>query len=282
MAGRVEGKVAFITGAARGQGRSHARRLAEEGADIIAVDIASPELETVDYEMGSAQELAETARQVEALGRKAVTAVADVRSQEQLDAAVAKGLDALGRIDIVCANAGVLSMAPTWEMTESRWQTTLDINLTGVWHTCKAVAPAMIEAGNGGSIVITSSMAYHQGVPNIANYVAAKHGAVGLMRSLANELGPHLIRVNSVAPTNVNTKLLLNESVMRVFNPDKDEPTAADMAEAYRPLHILPLAWVEPVDISNAVLYLASDEGRYVTGTVLSVDLGLLAKFGMN
>lgn len=276
--GRIDGKVVFITGAARGQGRSHALRLAEEGADIIAVDIATPRIPGVNYELGTNDDLNETGRLVKDLGRRVVTAKADVRNQAELDAAVRAGVEEFGHIDIVAANAGIMSAAVSWEMDDETWHTTLDINLTGVWRTCKAVIPQMIAQGTGGSIVVTSSTAFRQGIPNISHYVASKHGAVGLVRSLANELGPHGIRVNSVAPTCVATKMLLNDSTKKVFDPDR--PLSQDeMGEIYKPLHILDSGFVDPVDVSNAVLYLSSDEGRFVTGSVLEVDLGFHAKF---
>lgn len=278
MPGRVEGKVAFITGAARGQGRSHAIRLAQEGADIIAVD-ACTELSTIPYAMGTREDLEETARLVEKEDRRIVTRVADVRDQASLDKAVADGVAELGRLDIVSANAGVLSLDSAWEMSEEKWLETIDINLNGVWRTTKAAIPAMIAAGNGGSIILTSSTAYQKGVPHIANYVAAKHGVVGLMKTLANELGDHWIRVNSVAPTNVDTPLIMNDALMKTFVPDVAEPTRDDAAAVLTPFHILKKPWQEPIDISNAVLFLASDEARHITGTVLPVDLGFLAKY---
>ncbi|KAA9153442.1 mycofactocin-coupled SDR family oxidoreductase [Amycolatopsis acidicola] len=278
MTGRVEGKVAFITGAARGQGRAHAVRLAREGADIIAVD-ACTDVETVPYAMAGAEDLAETVRLVEKEGRKIVSKVADVRDQASLDAAVSAGVAEFGRLDIVCANAGVLSLESAWEMSEEQWLTTIDINLNGVWRTTKAAIPAMIEAGNGGSIILTSSTAYQKGVPHIANYVAAKHGVAGLMKTLANELGQHWIRVNSVAPTNVATPLILNDALMSTFVPDVENPTEDDAARVLTPFHILPEPWQQPSDVSNAVLFLASDEAKNITGTVLQVDLGFLAKY---
>ena len=275
--GRVDGKVAFITGAARGQGRSHALRLAEEGADIVAVDLCE-QIATVPYAMATPEDLAETARLVEEQDRRIVTARADVRDAGQLQAAVDEGLSQFGHIDIVCANAGIFTLGPAVELSEQEWQDTIDVNLTGVWHTCKAVIPAMIEAGNGGSIVITSSTAGIKGYPNTAHYTASKHGVVGLARTLANELAPQMIRVNTVHPTGVDTDMIQNESVYRLFLPDAENPTREDVKEVFAATNALPIPWVEPRDISNAVLWLASDESRYVTGVALPVDAGFTQK----
>jgi (+)-trans-carveol dehydrogenase len=277
VAGRVEGKVAFITGAARGQGRSHAVRLAEEGADIVAVDLCG-QVSSVPYELGTSEDLAETVRQVEALDRRIVASHVDVRDFDALREAVDYGIRQLGRLDIVSANAGIISAEPTWQMAEQTWQDTIDINLTGVWHTTKAVIPHLIEAGHGGSIILTSSTAGQKGVRNIAHYVAAKHGVVGLMRSLTLDLAPYGIRINSIHPTSVNTPLVLNESMYRLFRPDLEQPTLEDSMDTFRALNVLPIPWVEAIDVSNAVLFLASDEARYITGTELRVDAGHNAK----
>jgi SDR family mycofactocin-dependent oxidoreductase len=190
MTGRVEGKVAFITGAARGQGRSHAVRLAEEGADIIAVDICA-QIGSVPYEMATPADLAETVREVEALDRRIVAAEADVRDYAALKAALDDGVAQLGGLDIVSANAGIASFAPAADLEEATWQDMIDVNLTGVWHAAKAAIPHLIAGGRGGSIVLTSSTAGLVALPNMAHYVAAKHGVVGLMRTLALELAPH-------------------------------------------------------------------------------------------
>jgi SDR family mycofactocin-dependent oxidoreductase len=276
MTGRLEGKVAFITGAARGQGRSHAVRLAEEGADIIAVDVCE-EIDSVKrfYRGASEADLAETVEAVEALDRRIVATKADVRDYGALKDALDNGVAELGHVDIVSANAGIFHFGdPTHQVSESDWADVLDINLTGVWHTAKAVIPHMIEQGTGGSIIITSSTAGLKGAANVGAYVASKHGVVGLMRTLALELAPHSIRVNTVHPTGVGTDMILNDGVYRLFLPDTTSPTRQQFAETFKALHPLPVAWVEPVDISNAVLFLASDESRYVTGTELKVDAG--------
>jgi (+)-trans-carveol dehydrogenase len=274
---RLEGKVAFVTGVARGQGRSHAVRLAEEGADIVGVDIAS-QIATVPFPMATPDDLAETVKQVEGLDRRIVAAKVDVRDYDALKVALDDGVARLGRLDIVAANAGIGSFARAEQLTERAWRDVIDVNLTGVWHTCKAAIPHLQAAG-GGSIVITSSLGGLKGFQNVAHYVAAKHGLVGLMRTLANELAPDMVRVNTVHPTNVNTDLLHNQAAYRVFLPDhQGDITREEVAPAFQTLHALPIPWVESVDVSNAVLFLASDEARYVTGVTLPVDAGAFVK----
>ncbi len=276
--GRVEGKVAFITGAARGQGRSHAIRLAQEGADIIAIDACEPQ-PAVPYAGASEEDLAETVRQVEALDRRIVSAKADVRSYEQLKRAVDDGVAELGRLDIVCANAGI-SGSPhlSEEIPEEEFVDMMDVNLTGVWRSIKVAVPHMKSGGRGGSIIITSSDAGLFAYPNISHYVAAKHGLVGLMRTLALELAPDMIRVNSIHPTTVDTDMVQNETIYKLFRPDLEHPTKEDFANAALTMNALPVPWVEAVDISNAVLFFASDESRYVTGVPLPVDAGAAVK----
>lgn len=278
--GRVEGKVAFITGAARGQGRSHAIRLAQEGADIIAVDVAE-EIDSVKrfYPGASEEDLAETVKQVEDLDRRIVAAKVDVRDYEALKKALDDGVAQLGHVDIVSANAGIFLFGDqTHLVAEQDWQDVIDINQTGVWHTCKAAIPHLVDQGAGGSIIITSSTAGLKGIPNTAAYTASKHAVVGLMRTLANELAPHRIRVNTVHPTSVATAMVLNEATFRLFMPEVEHPTQEEAAEVFETTNALPVPWVEPIDISNAVLFLASDEARYVTGTELKVDAGFTVK----
>jgi (+)-trans-carveol dehydrogenase len=275
--GRLDGKVAFITGAARGQGRSHALRLAEEGADIVAVDVCD-QIASVPYAMATPDDLAETARLVEEQDRRIVTMQADVRDLGQLQAAVEEGLSQFGHVDVVSANAGIASYGPAHELDEQTWRDMLDVNLTGVWHTCKAVIPSMIEAGNGGSVVLTSSGAGLKGSANIGHYVAAKHGVIGLMRTLANELAPHMIRVNAICPGVVDTDMVMNEATFGLFRPDLERPTLEDAREVFSMVHMLPVEWLDARDISNALLWFASDESRYVTGVALPVDAGSLQK----
>jgi (+)-trans-carveol dehydrogenase len=271
--GRVEGKVAFITGAARGQGRSHALRLAQEGADIIAVDVCR-QVETVPYPTATSEDLAETVRQVEALDRRIVATEADVRDLAALTKAVDDGVAQLGRLDIVLANAGISTPAPTLEMDEETWSTMIDVNLTGVWKTVRAAVPHILSGGHGGAVVLTSSLAAQKAFANTAHYTAAKAGLVGLMKVLAVELAPHNIRVNTIHPTTVATDMVLNEPTYRLFRPDVEHPSRADFEEAALTLNKMPVPALEAVDISNAVLYLVSDEGRYVTGTTHFVDAG--------
>jgi len=277
MAGRVEGKVAFVTGAARGQGRSHAIRLAEEGADIIAVDLAA-QVDSVPYAMATPDDLAQTVKEVEALDRRIVATQADVRDYGAVKAAVDDGVAQLGRLDIVAANAGIFSFGRADVLEEQTWQDMIDVNLTGVWHAAKAAIPHLKAGGQGGSIVLTSSAAGLKGYANIAHYVSAKHAVVGLMKTLAVELAPHFIRVNSIHPTQVDTPMIQNEATWRLFRPDLDHPTRADFEPASQAMNLLPIPWVEPADISNAVLFLASDEARYITGVPLPVDAGCVIK----
>jgi len=279
MGGRVEGKVAFITGAARGQGRSHAVRLAQEGADIIAVDVCAPISSNTVIPPATPDDLAETDGLIKGLDRRIVTAQVDVRDFDAVKAAVDSGVEQLGRLDVIVANAGIGNGGATLDKTsEADWQDMIDVNLSGVWKTVKAGVPHLISGGNGGSIILTSSVGGLKAYPHTGHYIAAKHGVVGLMRSFAVELGQHFIRVNSVHPTNVNTPLFMNSGTMKLFRPDLENPGPDDMAVAAQLMHVLPIGWVEPEDISNAVLFLASDESRYVTGLPLTVDAGSMLK----
>ena len=279
MSRRVEGKVAFVTGAARGQGRSHALRLAQEGADIIAIDVCKPISSTSVIPPSTLDDLAETADLVKGQNRRIVTAQVDVRDYDGLKAAVDSGVEQLGRLDIIVANAGIGNGGETLDKTsEADWQDMIDVNLSGVWKTVKAGVPHILSGGRGGSIVLTSSVGGLKAYPHTGHYIAAKHGVVGLMRTFAVELGQHSIRVNSVHPTNVNTPMFMNEGTMKLFRPDLEHPGPDDMAVVARMMHVLPVGWVEPEDISNAVLFLASDEARYVTGLPVTVDAGSMLK----
>lgn len=270
---RLSGKVAVITGAARGIGRAQAVRFAEEGAQIIGVDLCGP-IETVRVPPATPDDLAETARQVSAVGGRMIAAVADVRDREALRAVVDEGVRDFGGLDIVCATAGITSRGMAVDLPEESWRTMLDVNLTGVFHTCQVTAPHLIARG-GGAVVLVSSIAGLRGLVGVAHYTTAKHGLVGLMRSLANELAPHRVRVNSVHPTNVDTPLIQNDAVRCAFRPDLDRPPTRDeFAEAARAMNMLDVPWVEPVDVANACLFLASDEARYITAATLPVDAG--------
>ncbi len=270
--GKLDGKVAVITGAARGQGRSHALRLAEEGANIIALDRCA-DVPSVPYSLSTPEDLKETVRAVEEHDRRIVAVEVDVRDGPAMKQAVAEGVAQLGRLDIVIANAGVASFAPVSDMPEDVWQDMIDINLTGVF---KAVQAALPHLSDGGAIVLTGSTASIKAGATMAHYTAAKHGVIGLMRTLALELGARRIRVNAVLPTTVDTAMVHNPALYNVFYPDAESTDRDDMAGVLKTLHALPIPWVEPVDISNACLFLASDDARFITGVALPVDAGWL------
>lgn len=273
MTGRLAGKVALITGAARGQGRSHALRFAEEGARVVLVDHTA-QIDSVPYALGTPEDLAETADLVEKHGNGVLSVQADVRDLAALEAARDAALERFGRIDVVVANAGVGNFGPAWEITEQQWQDVVDVNLTGTWKTVRAVVPSMIERGEGGSIVLTSSVAGLVALPNLAHYTASKHGVTGLMRTLAAELAPHHIRVNSLHTTTVDTPMIDNPRTLQAFVPGVRDPDRGVASEAMKGLNALPVPWVDATDASNAALWLASDEARYVTGAALPVDAG--------
>ncbi|MGW0183214.1 mycofactocin-coupled SDR family oxidoreductase [Nocardia sp. NPDC003345] len=270
--GKLDGKVAFITGAARGQGRSHAIRLAQEGADVIAIDICE-QLATVSYPMGTVEELDETVREVEKLGRRIVARTADVRDVAALRAAFDEGVAELGPVDIVLANAGI-GAGGAVAAEDDEWDEVIGVNLKGVWNTGRVAIPSMLERGQGGSIVLTSSTGGLMGVgiptAGFLGYTAAKHGVVGLMRSWANFLAPHHIRVNSVAPTAVRTPMAADGDLQAIME------RAPELARALS--NAMPVDLVEPLDVSNAIAWLVSDDARYITGTVVPVDAGQLNK----
>jgi SDR family mycofactocin-dependent oxidoreductase len=272
--GRLDGKVAFITGAGRGQGRSHALRLSAEGAEVIVSDICAP-VDTVGYEMSSEEDLAETVRLVEANDRRAISGVADVREPEQLDAVLEAGLSELGRVDIIVPNAGIAAHNAHEPDPRKIFEETVAINLFGVRHTVHAVVPTIIEQGEGGSIAMIGSTqgasgAAGSGKGAVDGYGAAKHGTVGLMRSWANWLAPHKIRVNMVMPTGVNTPMIVNPTFGEYI--DANPELAAGLT------NLMDVEMVEPEDVSAAVAWLVSDEARYVTGVMLPVDAGFLVK----
>jgi len=275
MAGRLEGQVAFITGAARSQGRSHALALAGEGADIIAIDIAR-DVETVPYPGATPEDLAETVRQVEALDRRIIASEVDIRDSAGLKSAVDVGVAELGRLDIVIAQAGISVPAPTLEMDDETWDTMIDVNLTGQFKSIRAAVPHVLAGGRGGSVVITSSVAALKANANIAHYSAAKAGLIGLMQVLALELAPQSVRVNTIHPTTVNTAMVLNDATYRLFRPDLENPTRADYEEAARQMNKMPTSGLESQDLSNTVLWLVTDTGRYVTGQQIVVDAGAM------
>jgi SDR family mycofactocin-dependent oxidoreductase len=262
--GRMTGKVILVTGAGRGMGRSHAVRLAEEGADLILVDICAP-IQGLNYAMSSPEDLATTVKEVQALGRRVHAAHADVRDRKLMQNVVSAGVDVLGGLDGAVANAGILNSG-TWDkVTDEDWRIVLDVNLIGTWNTCLAAIPHLLE--RGGSLVNISSAAGIKGTPLHTPYTASKHGVVGLSTALANELANHSIRVNTVHPTGVETGINAPELIELLGNERQD------LAPIFQ--NAMPVFTVEPVDISNAVLYLLSDEARFVTGTQLKVDAGV-------
>ncbi|KXF56490.1 3-ketoacyl-ACP reductase [Rhodococcus sp. SC4] len=278
--GSLEGKVAFITGVARGQGRSHALELAERGADIIGVDICA-NIDSLNYDLATQSDLDETAKIIEKTGRRAYLRRADVRDLDGLQSVLQEGVSELGRLDIVVANAGIFSMGPSTEIGEQTWQDMLDVNLTGVWHTVKAAVPHVRSHGRGGSIILTSSVCGIVAPPGLIHYNAAKFGVVGVMKTLAAELGSEYIRVNSVNPGNVDTPMIDNEFTRKQFLPDIEHPTREDAQKPgsrYITVNSIPVPWVDPQDVSEVVAFLASDEARYITGIVVPIDAGLLVK----
>jgi SDR family mycofactocin-dependent oxidoreductase len=228
--------------------------------------------------MAEPSDLRQTAEDIESLGRRAVLEVADVRDQVAVRAVAAKVVEELGRIDVVLTNAGVFSVGDPLTLSSETWRDVLDVNLTGVWNTVQACLPAMVDRGTGGSIVMTSSIGGVQGLLQCPHYVASKHGVIGLMRALANELAPYRIRVNAVCPTNVNTPMIQNPANYRTFRPDLDDPRREDIVDVAAEMHLLEVPWVEPEDVTAAVIWLASDAARYLTGVALPVDAGLLEK----
>ena len=277
--GRLERKVALITGAARGQGRSHALRLAEEGADVIALD-ACRQIDSVPYPMADSEDLATTVDLIKSRGRRVFAAEVDVRDLEGLQGAVSAGVAELGRLDVVVANAGTLNdTAPLWELTESQFQDQIDVNLTGVWKTIKATVPILLRQNTGGAIVLIGSISGLTVELNVGHYAASKHGVNGLMRTLSGELAPYGIRVNSVNPTNVNTTMINNPTYNRLFAGGKPDATQDDALDALTAMHALPIPFLDPIDVSNAVVYLASDDGRFITGTTHVIDAGAMNPF---
>ena len=282
--GPLEGKVAVVSGAARGQGRAHAVHLAREGADIIAMDICA-NIDTVHYPLATPEDLDETVTEIKRLGRRVVATRTDVRDPTAVAAAIDSGVAELGRLDIVVANAGIAMYDAADTMPAQSWHDMIDTNLTGVWTVCRGAMPHMIEGGRGGAMVLISSVAAHVGMLHLSHYSAAKAGVVGLMRALAVELAPHMIRVNTIHPTSVNTAMIINDGTYDLLVPGSG-PAARhganevpdEVAKAFKGINAMPIAWVEPQDISEAVVFLASESGRYVSGTQLSVDAGAAAK----
>jgi SDR family mycofactocin-dependent oxidoreductase len=272
--GRLDNKVALITGAARGQGRSHAVHLAREGADIIALDICA-QIPSVAYAMGTEDDLRETVRLVEAENRSIESVKVDVRDEAAMREAVDGAVSRLGRLDIVVANAGIVTYGgDAHQISSQEWHDVVGVNQTGVWLTCKVAVPHILAHGDGGSIVIISSAAGLHAFAGVPHYVTAKTGVVGLMKAMALELGPQRIRVNSIHPTQVDTPMIMHEGSYRLFLPDAESPTREDFAPISQDMHVIPEPWVEAIDVSHAVAFLVSEEARYITGATLPVDLG--------
>ena len=270
MTGRLEGEVAFITGAARGQGRAHAIRLAAEGAAIVAVDLAGPLPESVRYPSATPEDLQETVRLVEANGGRIMASVADIRDLPALRSAVDRGVEAFGRLDVIVANAGICIPAPWNEITPQSFQDVIDVNVTGTWNTVMAGAQRIIDGGRGGSIILTSSYAGVKLQPFMIHYTASKHAVTGMARAFAAELGKHDIRVNSVHPGPVSTPMGGGDMVAALFSAIETNPALATMGTPFLP------QWAcEPEDVAAAVCWLASDESRFVTATQLSIDQGM-------
>lgn len=271
--------MAFITGAARGQGRAHAVRLASEGADIIAIDVCHPISDTITYPLGTAEELAETVRAVESTGRKVLSRSVDIRDLAALQQVVADGVEQFGRLDIVVANAGVLSWGRIWEMSEEQWDTVIDVNLNGTWRTVRAAVPAMIEAGNGGSIIIVSSSAGLKATPGNAHYAASKHGLTSLTNSLALEAGEFGIRVNSIHPYSIDTPMVEKEAMMELFGK------YPGFIHSFSPFPYRPVSqqgksslqdFMTAEEVSDVVAWLAGDGSLTISGSQIAVDRGTM------
>ena len=270
--GKLDGKVALITGGARGQGRSHAVTFAREGADIIVCDLVS-QIDTVPYQMSHPDDLKETVRLVEEHDQRCLAIPADVRDTEQITAVVEQAIGEFGRIDILLANAGIVAPVPLVDISDDQWTDMVDTDLGGVFKSIRAVAPHMIGQ-RAGRIIATSSMVGKTGVPGLAHYVAAKWGVIGLVKSAALEFGQYGITVNAVCPTNVDTQMIQNPAMYSLFAPDVQNPTRDDVVPGFTALNALPIPWVQVQDISEGMLYLAAESGRYITGETLTIAAG--------
>ncbi|MDT5398212.1 MAG: hypothetical protein QOK33_1443 [Mycobacterium sp.] len=275
--GTLEGRVAFVTGAARGQGRAHAVRLASEGADIIAIDICGPISDTVTYPAATSEELADTVRAIESTGRKVLARELDIRDLAAQQQVVADGIEQFGRLDIVVANAGILSWGRMFEMSEEQWDSVIDVNLNGTWRTVRAAVPAMIEAGNGGSIIIVSSSAGTKATPGNGHYSASKHGLVAITNALAIEVGEFGIRVNSIHPYSIDTPMVEPDAMMEIFSK------YPAFLHSFKPMPYQPVnhdgkrglkEFMTPEEVTDVVLWLASDGSATISGSQIAVDRG--------
>ena len=279
MAATLEGRVAFVTGAARGQGRAHAVRLASEGADIVAVDVCGPVSDTITYPAATSEDLAETASAVEATGRKVLAREVDIRDLPAQQQLVADTIEQFGRLDVVVANAGVLSWGRMFEMSEEQWDSVIDVNLNGTWRTLRATVPAMIEAGNGGSIIVVSSSAGLKATPGNSHYAASKHGLVAITNSLALEVGEYGIRVNSIHPYSIDTPMVEPDAMMEIFGK---YPT---YIHSFSPMPFHPVnhegkkglqEFMTAEEVSDVVTWLASDASATISGSQIAVDRGTM------
>lgn len=276
--GKLDGKVVFISGAARGQGRSHAIALAREGANVIAID-ACANLSAVPYPLATGADLQETVALVEKLDRRIIASKVDVRNRAGVRAAMEAGVAELGRLDIVIANAGVVTFSAAQDLSEEAWNDVIGTNLSGVFFTAQAAIPHLKRNENGGSIVLTSSTAGEIGLPHLAHYVAAKHGVIGLTKALANELGAFNIRVNAVLPTSVRTRMIDNRATVELFDPaGETDGTLEGVQDAFAAVQVLPFPWLEAQDVTELVMFLVSDEARRITGSSMRVDGGAVTK----
>lgn len=270
--GKLDGKVALITGGARGQGRSHAVTFAREGANIVICDLVS-QIETVPYPMSHPDDMDETVKLVEEHDKRCVAIQADVRDTDQMAGVVERALSEFGQIDILIANAGIVAPVPFADISDQAWSDMLETDLTGVFKSIRAVVPHMVERRSG-RIIATSSMVGKTGVPGLAHYVAAKWGVIGLVKSAALEFGQYGITVNAVCPTNVDTPMIQNPAMYALFAPDIANPSRDDVVPGFTSLNALPIPWVQAQDISEGMLYLAAESGRYVTGETLTIAAG--------
>ncbi|MBV8346084.1 MAG: mycofactocin-coupled SDR family oxidoreductase [Mycolicibacterium sp.] len=277
--GSLDGRVAFVTGAARGQGRAHCVRLAGEGADIIAIDICGPVSDSITYPPATPEDLDETVRGVEATGRKILARQVDTRDSAALGQVVADGVEQFGRLDILVANAGVLGWGRLWELSDDQWETVIDVNLSGTWRTIRAAVPAMIDAGNGGSIIIVSSAAGLKATPGNGHYAASKHGLTALTNTLALELGEYGIRVNSIHPYSIDTPMIEREAMMAIF---AKHPS---FLHSFAPMPLNPRdhggkrhrnEFMAPEEVSDVVAWLAGDGSATLSGSQIAVDRGVL------
>lgn len=273
----LQGRAALVTGGARGQGRSHAVELARAGADVLVLDIAAP-IPHVPYPLARPDDLQTTRQLVEAEGRHCIAVTVDVRDSNAVDGAVNTALSEFGRLDVVVANAGVVHLTEAWEIVDDEWANILGVNLTGVFNTLRAASKAMISQGRGGSIICTGSTCSRRAQFGLAAYTASKHGVLGLVRSFALELAPHNIRVNLVEPGNTDTDMIHHDGLYRRVRPDLDRVTRDDIASGFQAMNAMATPWVQPADVSAAVLWLASDASRFVTAIELPVDAGHLVQ----